>query len=143
MNGQITDYNPYNKRGIISGPDGEHAFGASAELAGEFSNTIIPPDAPVDVTYDVAGTGEAINVCLAQTVNLAASADPMPIRNFAARKTPTAPAKKASKKKAPRIPAKKAMKKSGRKKTAAKKSPARKSQARKLSSKTAPKKRRP
>jgi hypothetical protein len=103
MNGQITEYNPYNKRGIVSGPDGEHAFDASAELASDLSNTIIPPDTPVDVTYDVAGTGEAINVRLTQTVNLAASADPMAIRNFAAQKTPAAPAEKsASKKKSSR-----------------------------------------
>jgi len=98
MNGKITEYNPFNKRGKVSGSDGEHVFDASPELAKELCNTIIPPDAPVAVTYDVAGTGEAINVALAQPITLAAAAAPMAAGSFAAQAAP----KKAAKKQAPK-----------------------------------------
>jgi ABC-type phosphate transport system substrate-binding protein len=133
MNGKITKYDPFNKRGKISGDDGEHQFDASSELAGDLSNTIIPPDAPVAVTYDVAGTGEAINVVLAQSITLAASAEPMAVKSFAAKQAGKKP---APKKKAVKAPAKTAKKKSASKKVAAKKS-------RKQPRKSAPKRRRP
>jgi|SRR5882724_3209740 len=98
MDGKITEYNPFNKRGKVSGSDGVHAFDASPQLAADLSDTIIPPDAEVDVTYDTAGTGDAINVELVHKVSLAASAEPTAAKTLA---MPTAP-KKAAKKLAPK-----------------------------------------
>jgi hypothetical protein len=133
MNGKITEYNSFNKRGKISGSDGEHEFDASPTLAQDLSNTIIPPDAPVAVTYDVAETGEAINVALAQPVTMAASAAPMAVKSLAAQAAPEkAATKPAPKKKAVKAPVRRAKKKSAAKKAAGKKS---RKQARKSTSK--------
>jgi hypothetical protein len=79
MNGSITEWNPFNGRGKASGSDGDHPVSAgdcSSGLLAVLNKSAIPPDSPVPVTYDVAGTGEAINVDLAQTVALAMAAAP-------------------------------------------------------------------
>jgi hypothetical protein len=63
MDGQITEYNPFNKRGKISSNAGEFAFDAPPGLAGALSDTTIPTDPPVGVKFDPAGD-QAINVVL-------------------------------------------------------------------------------
>lgn len=77
MNGSVIDWDPFNGRGKVSGDDGDHPVSAgdcSSGLLAVLNNFAIPPDPPVHVTYDAAGTGEAINVDLAQTVAMAAAA---------------------------------------------------------------------
>jgi ABC-type phosphate transport system substrate-binding protein len=75
MNGRIIEYNPFNKRGKISGDGGECAFDASQDLADALSKTIIPPAAAVAVTYEPDGAGGAINVVLSGGIDIAASAE--------------------------------------------------------------------
>lgn len=103
MNGKITVWKPSTGRGQISASEGTYSFDAqnSPGLAGDLSNTIIPPDAPVAVTFDLAGTGEAINIVLAtRPVSIAAAAAPMQVRSIAPQASiPKKPAKKLAKKK--------------------------------------------
>jgi len=92
MDGEITDWNASNRRGKVSGADGTHLVSAadcSGGLQTVLSNTAIPPDDAVEVTYDVAGTGEAINVDLARSVALAAAAAPMVVALAAKKAAPT------------------------------------------------------
>jgi hypothetical protein len=126
MNGKITVWKPSTGRGQISASEGTYSFDAqnSPGLAGDLSNTIIPPDAPVAVTFDLAGTGEAINIVLAtRPVSIAAAAAPMQVRSIAPQASiPKKPAKKLAKKKAAEAPHKTAKKKSADKQVAARKS---------------------
>jgi hypothetical protein len=128
MDGKITDWNAFNGRGEVSGTDGTHMVSAgdcSSGLRAVLRNTAIPPDDPIEVTYDVAGTGEAIDVDRALTLTLAAFAAPAAQRSFAVKAAPPTKAPQPpSPKKAvtPKRPAKKATSKTAdRKKTAAKK----------------------
>jgi len=121
MNGSITEWNSFNGRGKVSGSDGDHPVSSgdcSTRLQAVLNNAAIPPDPPVPVTYDVAGTGEAINVDLAQTRALAAPATMM-AAGTVAKKTAKSP---APKREAAKAPARTAKKKSAGKKDAAKKS---------------------
>lgn len=133
MNGQVIEYD--DEKGTVQDSDGSdatHPFrreNCSQRLAAALGSTPIP----IDVTYDVAGTGWAIDVDLAQPISLAASEESEPVRSSAAQ---TAAKKPAPKKKAVKAPAKTAKKKSASKKVAAKKS-------RKQPRKSAPKRRRP
>ena len=132
MDGKITDWNAFNGRGEVSGTDGAHMVSAgdcSPGLRAILRNTAIPPDDPVEVTYDVAGTGEAINVDRAEALTLAASAEPMAAMNIAALKTAQQeslqppPARKASGKE---VTGKKAIKNKPRGKQVGKKPAAKK-----------------
>jgi hypothetical protein len=98
MDGSVTVWNPFNQRGVVSGSDGDHPVSradCSTRLQVVLDKSAIPPDPPVAVTYDVAGTGEAVNVDLAQTVALAASAAVLAVPP-AAKTTAESPAPKKS-----------------------------------------------
>ena len=89
MDGTITQWKPSTGHGQISSNEGTFSFDAanSPGLAEQLSDTIIPPDPPVAVTFDLAGTGEAINVVVTQSVTMAASAEPMAARGLRAKNT--------------------------------------------------------
>lgn len=139
--GSITQWDDATGEGLITEDgDGVHVVSASdcsSRLVNALRGRAIPPGEPVAVTFDLDLTNHAINVDLAESISLAASAGPMAVRSFAAPKAPKKAAKKpAPKKKAAKAPARTAKKKSASKKVAAKKS-------RKQPRKSAPKRRRP
>ncbi len=74
MDGQIVEWNPFNKNGKVSNSDSTHPFAlrdCSPRLAAALAKTPIP----IDVTYDADGTDSAINLDLAPGVSIAASAE--------------------------------------------------------------------
>jgi len=72
---------------------------------------------PIDVTYDVAATGWAINLDLAEQINLAASAEPpkkKAVKALAKKTRKKSAGKKATAKKSKKQPRKSAAKKTKR-----------------------------
>jgi hypothetical protein len=102
MDGSVTEWNPANGRGKVTGQDGTHPLSSadcSNRLQAVLNNSVIPPDVPVPATYDTAGTGEAINVDLAQVAApLKALAMDMGVRSSTLEKAAKRTAKRIAKK---------------------------------------------
>jgi hypothetical protein len=75
MDGELVVWKPSTGIGQVSSTKGTFSVDAqdSPGLADALSNTIIPPDAPVRVTFVVDGAGEAMNVVVTGGIDLAAS----------------------------------------------------------------------
>jgi hypothetical protein len=74
MDGKVIEWNPFNQNGKVSNSASTNPFAlrdCSPSLASALNKTPLP----IDVTYDIDGTGWAINLDLAPGISIAASAE--------------------------------------------------------------------